>query len=183
MVYLKAINNLFVPNSVWNRSPRKGKMKKQSSKSYELTFILADGLTEDKEEEVLGEIKDKIQEVKGEVLEKEDLGLKQLAYPIKKNQSGHYFSFILNLPTNSISELERELRFIPEILRHLLILKLRFSEQQLKGNAQTKEAQVEAPKVEKTATAKAAPKEEESVEDKKTRQEKLEKKLEEILKE
>lgn len=175
-------------------------IKKDIPVKYELTVILADGLNEDKKAAALDDLKKGIKDADGEVAKEEILGQRVLAYPIKKNHSGTYVTLYITILPAKVAKLEKEIHFVNEIIRHLLVTELRFSSHQLKmmaareANAEIEKPeraskiikteavpagrQVKAEKEEKPATA---PKE--VVEDEKERQQKLDKKLEEILKE
>lgn len=58
----------------------------------------------------------------GGLIEKEeDLGERVLAYPIKKETSGHYTVFQMKLDPAQVKEFDRHLRLDPNILKFLII--------------------------------------------------------------
>ncbi|MDR3155846.1 MAG: 30S ribosomal protein S6 [Holosporaceae bacterium] len=57
----------------------------------------------------------------GEVVRSEYCGFRNLAYPIKKNQKGHYYVMQLRAPPTLIAEFERVMRLNEDIIRHLLV--------------------------------------------------------------
>lgn len=83
---------------------------------YELVFILK----EDKEE-ILTKIKNLIFNFKGNILEEEKWGKKELAYRIKKQDSGYYFLWKITLPKKETLSLKKKLNLEENILRYLLL--------------------------------------------------------------
>jgi len=161
---------------------------------YEITIILSGGLSEEREKELLAELKKTIAGLDGEVEKEERMGLKELAYPIKKDLTGIYHFFILKLPPSRLSKFDRELRLIPEVIRHLLVRRLRLSSKQLKFMAfekkqeegegrKTKPADLAAEERKAVALPKEAPSVPPSSELDEEQKRKLEGKLKEILKE
>lgn len=84
-------------------------------KRYELTTIT---LKEDQADKVA----DLIAELGGEIAERKDLGNRRFAYPIQKENSGIYTSFIINMDESKIVELGKKIQKNSAILRHLIII-------------------------------------------------------------
>lgn len=57
----------------------------------------------------------------GEFLRRDDLGVKKLAYPIKKSFRGHYMYYDLASTPENIAECERLMRIDDNMLRYLVI--------------------------------------------------------------
>jgi small subunit ribosomal protein S6 len=57
----------------------------------------------------------------GEVKKRENWGLRNLAYRMKKNRKGHYVLFNLDAPAAAIAELERTMRINEDVLRYLTL--------------------------------------------------------------
>lgn len=57
----------------------------------------------------------------GKIEKEEDMGNRDLAYPIKKQTRGHYYLYELTLDPQKISEVERTFRLSSEILKYLFI--------------------------------------------------------------
>ncbi|HTZ35362.1 MAG TPA: 30S ribosomal protein S6 [Stellaceae bacterium] len=57
----------------------------------------------------------------GEVKKRENWGLRNLAYRMKKNRKGHYVLFNLDAPPAAVAELERTMRINEDVLRYLTI--------------------------------------------------------------
>lgn len=88
---------------------------------YEVTFILRP------EDEFLAAGKEFLKELFSKenckVLKEEDMGSRQLAYDIKKNDRGHYLFFELEAEPDSISSLDKSLKLRSEILKYLFLRK------------------------------------------------------------
>ncbi|MBU1085797.1 MAG: 30S ribosomal protein S6 [Candidatus Beckwithbacteria bacterium] len=91
-------------------------------KTYELTLVLTEeiGKDEAKQKSLLEEL---LTEAKAVVKEKNILGVRDLAYEIKKKTKGWYGIFIIEMPETKVAELDRAMRLKEEILRYLLIMK------------------------------------------------------------
>jgi small subunit ribosomal protein S6 len=63
-----------------------------------------------------------VTETGGSVDKVERWGRRKLAYPIRKLLEAQYVLFNLTLPPAATSGLERNLRFLEPVMRHLLIL-------------------------------------------------------------
>jgi small subunit ribosomal protein S6 len=57
----------------------------------------------------------------GEVVRMDDIGLKNLAYPIQKKDTGHYVLFEINGTGQEILELERRMRVNDMIMRYITV--------------------------------------------------------------
>ncbi len=91
-------------------------MIKQDMNSYELVFILK----EDKEN-IFNNIKQMVVDLKGKIISQENWGKRNFAYEIKKNPSGYYFLWKINITKDKIQELKKKLDFNEDIIRYLLL--------------------------------------------------------------
>jgi len=57
----------------------------------------------------------------GQVISTEPWGRRNLAYPIKKNFTGHYVMQRFQMPAQGTNELERFLRLNEDVLRYLIV--------------------------------------------------------------
>ncbi|MEA3355574.1 MAG: 30S ribosomal protein S6 [Patescibacteria group bacterium] len=91
-------------------------------KIYELTLVLTEeiGKDERKQKKLVEEL---LTEVKAKVKEKNVLGVRELAYKIKKQTKGWYGIFTIEMAETKIMELEKEIGLKEEILRYLIIVK------------------------------------------------------------
>ena len=62
-----------------------------------------------------------IAEQGGEVKKREYWGLRNLAYRMNKNRTGHYVLFNIDAPAPAIAELERTMRINEDVLRYLTL--------------------------------------------------------------
>jgi small subunit ribosomal protein S6 len=67
----------------------------------------------------------------GEVVRSEYCGFRNLAYPIKKNQKGHYYIIQMKSPANTIAELNRIMKINEDIIRHLIVKVDSFDEKEV----------------------------------------------------
>lgn len=88
---------------------------------YESVFIARQDLSEQKLEALTNELSGIITKTGGKITKKENWGLRNLAYKIKKNRKGHYVLFNLDAPADTIKEYERQMRINEDILRYLTI--------------------------------------------------------------
>ena len=94
---------------------------KSKEKSYELTVIFP--LTLKEKEKVREELK-KEQEKVAKIEKETDWGEKKLAYPIKKNERGHFYFYELKANPEKIKSFEEWLKLNENILRYLIVLKV-----------------------------------------------------------
>jgi small subunit ribosomal protein S6 len=90
---------------------------------YEMTVIFDSGIEDEKIDEKIKGLEEKISEVGGGVEEVARWGKKRLAYPIRKKESGIYVILTFKFMTDSLGELERGLKMDEQILRYLIINK------------------------------------------------------------
>lgn len=91
-------------------------------RSYEIIYIVHPDLDENAFKEVTDKVNGWITTAGGEI-EKEDLwGKMQLAYRIRKQKEGHYVFLLAKLPPEFNTELEKNMRFLEPVLRHMIIV-------------------------------------------------------------
>lgn len=100
--------------------PKTTKIAKKS-KTYELTLVLSGGVKSEKRSPVLESINKKISGLGGQIKTTDEWGLKDLAYPIAKQLSGWYAHLNIEIPADSVSKLDKELRENESLLRHLIV--------------------------------------------------------------
>ena len=92
-------------------------------KNYEIAFLLKEGenIPETKER-----IKDYLSKASGSFLNEEEMGLRELAYPIhKRRETFHkaYYWFVkAELDPQNISELEKRFKYDESIIRFMLLV-------------------------------------------------------------
>lgn len=89
-------------------------------KRYEGLFILKPNLGEDEFQVLTTSVTDVITKNGGRIENKEDMGLRQLAYEIKKDKQGHYLLINFSAEGKTISVMEKAYRLNESILRALI---------------------------------------------------------------
>ncbi len=87
---------------------------------YETVFLMNKDITEERRNEIVTKIKDTISN-DGKVIEEKELGIKKLAYEVKKQKEAYYYSIIFESKAESINEIERIQRIIEEILKFITV--------------------------------------------------------------
>jgi small subunit ribosomal protein S6 len=91
--------------------------------SYELTIILPGDVSSAKKKATQESVEKIVKVLKGKVGKVEDWGKKEFAYEIKKNTSGVYLHFPLELGEEAIKALPQKLNLEEGIIRYLLVRK------------------------------------------------------------
>ena len=89
-------------------------------RNYELVCVIQPDLDETGLNGVVDRVKEWITESGGNVEKVDIWGKRRLAYLIRKQREGYYVLLNLSLPSNATSELERNLRFMEPVMRHML---------------------------------------------------------------
>ena len=84
-------------------------------------IILKPLLPEDIRASVLKKIETFIKEQKGKVISQDVWGKRHLAYEIHKHEEGYYLVYQLELVPSTIKDIYREITFMNDVLRFLLI--------------------------------------------------------------
>ncbi|MFA5947852.1 MAG: 30S ribosomal protein S6 [Candidatus Gracilibacteria bacterium] len=93
----------------------------QSSCAYEIMVMLLPDMGEAKTNQILEEIRTEIKEHKGKIQNEEIIGLRDLAYRIKKQDAGFYAVLNITMPKDQIRDIERNLNLHPSIMRHIIL--------------------------------------------------------------
>ena len=88
---------------------------------YEMMFIVKANADEKAITNTAKSLKDIITTMKGKITNEQDLGSKELAYPIKKENVGYYFVVNFEATAEIVAELDRKARIDESVLRHLII--------------------------------------------------------------
>ena len=87
---------------------------------YESVIIIKPNLEEGEIEGIITKISDLINQ-NGEVTKVEKMGVKTLAYEIKKNKEGYYIIFYFEAKADVIFELERNYRINENIIKFITV--------------------------------------------------------------
>ena len=91
-------------------------------RQYEVTFIVDPVLSGDEIKKTAKTYSEMITKEGGKIVNEENLGLKQLAYPIKKRSSGIYYSIEYQIPNGEIvPKMELSFRRDERIMRFLSV--------------------------------------------------------------
>ena len=89
-------------------------------RNYELICIIHPDMDESAFKETIDKVKGWISDGGGS-LEKEDVwGRRKLAYLIQKQKEGLYVLLHIAMPPEATKELERNIRFLEPVMRHML---------------------------------------------------------------
>ena len=88
---------------------------------YESVIIGRQDLTPSQFETIINKFISVITSLKGEIKKKENWGLRNLAYKIKKNRKGHYILLNIDASSEAVFEYERLMRLDEDIIRFLTI--------------------------------------------------------------
>jgi len=88
---------------------------------YEMMFIVKANADEKVVADTAKSLKDVITSMNGKITEEKDLGCKELAYSIKKENVGYYFVVNFEATADIVAELDRKARIDESVLRHLII--------------------------------------------------------------
>lgn len=91
--------------------------------NYELTIVLPGKATAAKKKDAVSRVEKIVKANGGKVVKEDDWGVKELAYSIKKNTSGAYLYFDLELPTSAVASVNEKVKLEDDIIRHLLVRK------------------------------------------------------------
>ena len=91
---------------------------------YENVIIIKSDLSKDETSKVILKIENNIRNF-AEITKKDDLGIKKLAYEIRKNNEGHYLVYQFQVEEKkrefAIREIERFYRITDEVIKFLII--------------------------------------------------------------
>jgi small subunit ribosomal protein S6 len=88
---------------------------------YETVFIARQDVTSAQVETLAQHYTSVVKEHGGEVTKTEFCGLRQLAYPIKKNKKGHYVLLNIAVKPDGMKEVERQMKINEDVIRHLSV--------------------------------------------------------------
>ncbi|MBU0649342.1 30S ribosomal protein S6 [Patescibacteria group bacterium] len=150
--------------------------------TYELLYIIPAKFTDQENEGIISKISKVVEKAGAKITRNENLGKFKLAYPIQHARHGFYVLVEFGVESQAIKNIGRELRLLPDILRHqILSIKAKSSPRK-----EIKMVSYEAPTPGETprprASSRTRPKQEQrQAPKKKIDLEELDKKLDEIL--
>ncbi len=88
---------------------------------YETIFIVKPTLTPEEIEAQVEKTKETIEKNGGDILAIDEIGMRKLAYPIKKHERGYYSVIYYLAPGEAIAEIEYQLRYNEDILKFMSV--------------------------------------------------------------
>ena len=127
-------------------------------RNYENLVIVRPTLTAEEIQQSIQTIEEIITSNGGEIATTDTMGMRKLAYPIDKNERGHFHVIYYSAEPSVITEIERRFRINEELLRFVTI-KYDTNREITAWNELVKKAQkkAEAPKVETAPKAEETP--------------------------
>ncbi len=94
-------------------------------REYEVTIVLKPDLDDEAQADVLGRINGLLAQDEDEEgsAGSDHWGLKSLAYPIDDYTEGYYVYYEVDLDPANLSEIERNILYVDDVLRHLIVRK------------------------------------------------------------
>lgn len=90
-------------------------------KKYEITFIVRPDMEEADIKKTADEMKKVLTDKKATIVDEKSIGQKELAYEIKKFNTGYYYQYVVEASAEAIKEFERVSRINEKLLRHLTV--------------------------------------------------------------
>ena len=92
-----------------------------TDRQYELVYILPPDTTEQQVADLHGQLDAVVSRLQGNFERTENWGRKRLAYEIGHNKEGVYFLEVINGSGELMKELDRRLRVMDQVLRHMIV--------------------------------------------------------------
>ncbi|MBA2733162.1 MAG: 30S ribosomal protein S6 [Acidobacteria bacterium] len=92
-----------------------------TQRTYELMFIVDVKTTDEDITNLNTTLQQIITDQGGTVTKQEDMGRRQLAYPIGRQTEGHYVLFEIDGSGREIAELERRMRVNDQVIRYMTV--------------------------------------------------------------
>ncbi|MFA6774688.1 MAG: 30S ribosomal protein S6 [Sphaerochaetaceae bacterium] len=90
-------------------------------RNYEFTVIFC--AEDEKMKKGLESVSEMFKNANVTITKQDDMGVRQLAYPIKKQDKGHYVYFELQAEPASLDGFEKDLLLDPNVLKYLFVNK------------------------------------------------------------
>lgn len=90
---------------------------------YELMYIIASDVADEKREELIAKFKAYVESHKGTVEGVDKIGMKKLAYPINFKNEGFYVLMNIELAPNEVDAMSKLMNITEGIVRHIFVRK------------------------------------------------------------
>ncbi len=89
--------------------------------NYETLVLLSPELAEENRKEILENLTSIVDREGGKMVETDDWGMRQLAYPVQKQTRGYYVRLVFEAPGALVAELERNIRITDGIFKFMTV--------------------------------------------------------------
>ena len=111
----------FLLDPEWAKPKSQKEEKKLANRTYEVMYIVDPEVGGEKVTQLNEAVSKLIEKEGGTVVRLDDVGIRQLAYPINKKTQGHYVLFEIDGSGQEIAELERRMRVNDMIIRYMTV--------------------------------------------------------------
>ena len=91
------------------------------AQNYETLVLLSPELAEEDRKGILDNLVGIVEREGGAMVETDDWGMRQLAYPVEKQTRGYYVRLVYGAPGPLIAELERNIRITDGIFKFMTV--------------------------------------------------------------
>ena len=88
-------------------------------KKYEIAYIFS--TQGEPVEQICQSVRDGLQKLSITIEDENDMGVRDLCYPINKQSNGHYYVFTIRMEPSATHQLEGHYKHNDTVLRHLVI--------------------------------------------------------------
>lgn len=89
--------------------------------NYETLVLLSPELAEENRKDILENLTSIVDREGGKMVETDDWGMRQLAYPVQKQTRGYYVRLVFEAPGALVAELERNIRITDGIFKFMTV--------------------------------------------------------------
>ncbi len=90
-------------------------------RNYEAVFIFKP--EEENFKTGLDAVREELKKAEAVISKEDDMGSRELAYPIKKENRGHYFCFYAQIKPENIIKIEKTVKLNKDVLKYLFVRK------------------------------------------------------------
>jgi small subunit ribosomal protein S6 len=90
-------------------------------RKYETLILFSPDLNSEERQAILNDLTGVVSTYSGQVIETDDWGLRELAYPVQKYTRGHYVRLEYGASGDVVHELERKLRIAEGVFKFLSV--------------------------------------------------------------
>jgi len=88
---------------------------------YEIMFVVRPDMEESEIKKVAEDMKKVLTDAKAKVLEDKPMGQRELAYEVRKFNTGYYFLYVVECTAEAEEEFKRVARINENLLRHIVV--------------------------------------------------------------